>query len=88
MGRAFLEVSVLFLAPFAAYFAWLNLREIYPLAMEHWTVGRLAWLTCCGLALVIAGMVAIGFLASHRQGLYHPAHVENGRLVPGHMDEH
>ncbi len=87
MGRALLEVSVLFLAPFAAYFVWLNLRELYPLAIEHWTVGRLAWLTCCGLALVIAGMVAAGFLASHHHGHYTPARVENGRLVPGHMDD-
>ena len=45
MARAVFETFGLFLAPFALFALFLALRARFPLAVEHWTRGRLSWLT-------------------------------------------
>ncbi len=82
MPRALLEALGLFLAPFALYAAFLIFRARHPLVAESWSRGALSWLTLAGLALAIAGFVYLGFFGVE-QGAYIPAHMENGRLLPG-----
>ncbi|MBB4199130.1 hypothetical protein CCR94_16665 [Rhodoblastus sphagnicola] len=84
MSRALLESIGLFLAPFVLYAAVLIFRARHPLVAASWSRGALSWLTLAGLALAMAGLVALALLGPE-QGAYTPAHVENGRLLPGHF---
>jgi len=86
MLRAAFESIGLFLLPFLAFAVYLILRLRYPLAVEHWTRGRMATLTLVGLVAVLAGLIALGFTGRRGKGLYVPAHVENGVLIPGHIE--
>jgi hypothetical protein len=86
MLRALFESLGLFLLPFLLFAAYLVLRLRYPLQLEHWTRGRVATLTLVGLAAALAGILALGLTARRGTGLYVPAHVENGVLIPGHIE--
>jgi len=86
MGRAVLEPLALFLTPFAIYAIYLVLRARYPLKVEHWTTGRVSILTLIGLMAAVASLVALNLSAPRGRGVYVPAHVENGVLVPGHFE--
>ena len=86
MGREVLEPLALFLSPFAAYALYLALRARYPLEVQHWTRGRVSIMTLAGLAAAVLGLVAINAFAPRGRGVYIPAHVENGVLVPGRIE--
>jgi hypothetical protein len=86
MIRAILEPTALFLSPFLAFAIYLALKARYPLAVEHWSRGRVSTLTLIGLAVAVAGMFAFGLSAPRGHGVYVPAHVQNGRLIPGHIE--
>jgi Family of unknown function (DUF6111) len=86
MGRTVLEPLALFLSPFAVYALYLMLRARYPLEVEHWTRGRVSALTLIGLAAAVLGLVAVNALAPRGRGVYIPAHVENGVLIPGRFE--
>lgn len=86
MARDVLESLALFLSPFAVYAVYLVLRARYPLEVEHWTRERLSAMTLIGLAAVVLGLVAINAFAPRGRGVYVPAHVENGVLVPGRFE--
>lgn len=78
---------VLFLLPFAFYVVFLHLKERSPFVKEHWERRPVIWLGTFGLILS-AGFF---FISAMSQGLdpnaaYVPAHMENGRLVPAHME--
>jgi hypothetical protein len=70
----------LFLAPFAAFAVWrLTSAQGGP------SLGLLA-AACCGLALLAGGL--IWWTAQDRVGardVYVPAHIEEGRVIPGHV---
>jgi len=85
MWRAILEPALLFASPFAAYTIYLVLRRNYPFTMEHWTKSAVSTLTLAGLAIAVAGMIAFGIFAPRHAGAYVPAHIENGKLVPGRL---
>jgi hypothetical protein len=82
MWRAFLETTLLFLSPFLAYVAFQLLQRRWPFVAELWHGRIVSALTISGLLLAIGGMVTLA-LTWREQGAYVPAHVENGRLVPG-----
>lgn len=84
MSRALMESIGLFLTPFALYAAFLIFRARHPLIAASWSRGALSWLTLAGLALAIAGLIYVA-LFGPEQGAYTPAHVENGRLMPGYF---
>lgn len=84
MMRAILEALGLFLIPFALYAAWLMFRARHPAAAAQIGDGPLLNLCLVGLALVLAGFLALGWF-SPRRGAYVPAHVEDGRLIPGRL---
>ncbi len=86
MWRAAIESFVLFFAPFLLFAIYLVLRARYPLAVEHWTRGRVATLVIAGLAAALLGLIGLTLTAPRSQGVYVPAHVENGVLVPGHFE--
>jgi hypothetical protein len=86
MWRAAVESLALFLAPFLLFAAYLVVRSRYPLAVEHWTRGRVATLVLIGLAAALIGMIALVSTAPRGRGVYVPAHIENGALVPGHIE--
>lgn len=82
MLRRVLEELGLFLIPFGLFFVYLLLVGRNPLHRPHWDA-QLFRLVMAGLAVVIASLVLTGlFSERHAQG-YVPAHMENGRLVPG-----
>jgi hypothetical protein len=86
MLRAVLEPLALFLTPFIAFAIYLALRARYPLAIEHWTRGRVSTLTLTGLFVAALGLFLFGLSAPRGHGAYVPAHVENGQLIPGHIE--
>jgi hypothetical protein len=86
MGRNVVESLALFLSPFAVYALYLVLRARYPLKAEHWTRGRASVMTLIGLGAAVLGLVAINAFAPRGRGVYIPAHVENGVLVPGRIE--
>jgi hypothetical protein len=86
MARTVFETVGLFLVPFAAFAVYLLLRARYPLAVEHWTRGRLSWLALAGLAAAAGGLLAANVLAPRGHGRYVPAHLENGVIVPGRFE--
>ena len=43
-------------------------------------------LTLLGLAAAVLGLVAVNVFAPRGHGVYVPAHVENGVLVPGRFE--
>lgn len=86
MLRALLEPLALFLSPFVVFAIYLVLRARYPLAIEHWSRGRVSALTLIGLFIAVVGMFIFGLNAPRGHGVYVPAHIENGALVPGHIE--
>jgi len=86
MTRELLEPLALFLSPFALYAIYLALRARYPLEVAHWTTARVSLLTLAGLAVAVLGLVALAVFSPRGHGVYVPAHVENGVLVPGRFE--
>ena len=80
---AFTEVGI-FLIPFAVYALFLIATRSGLLVQSSWTVSVIARLVIGSLFLVVVSFV---FLAQFSGGAPHstyvPAHIENGRLVPG-----
>lgn len=83
MLRVILEPALLFLSPFLAYTIYLYLRNRYPFEVDHWTRSAVSSLALAGLAIAVAGIFLLGFFSERHEGTYVPAHIENGRLVPG-----
>jgi len=86
MLRLIGEPLFLFLSPFIAYVLFLFLRRRYPFAMTVWTRSTVSVLTLTGLAITVAGILVLGAFSKRYEGTYVPAHIENGRLVPGRME--
>jgi len=79
----FTEVA-LFLAPFAIYAAFLFATRAGVLQHSAWTVPRLASLIIVSLVLVVGSFVVLAqFSGSPPGSTYVPAHIENGKFVPG-----
>jgi hypothetical protein len=84
MLRPLLTESMLFLAPFAAYVLFLWATRAGVLHPDSWSLPVLGWLTGAAFALIIASFVLIAqFTGAPPGSTYVPAHVENGRFVPG-----
>jgi Family of unknown function (DUF6111) len=84
MIRQFATEIALFLAPFAAYALFLWATKTGVLDVSAWSPSRLTGLTVAALALVIAGFMALAQFSGAPPGsTYVPAHLENGRFVPG-----
>lgn len=86
MLRVILEPLALFLLPFVAYALFvLSAPEKFDKS-KAWSAAHVSGLALAGLVAAVAGLLLFGVTAERHQGAYKPAHVENGRLVPGHLD--
>ena len=86
MLRVIFEPLLFFVAPFAAYALWLRFRNATSPGLDAWSHTTLASLSLAGLVIAIAGVLALGLLGDKHLGAYKPAHMENGRLVPGQIE--
>ena len=86
MWRPIAESLGLFFLPFLLFALYLGLRLRWPLAIEHWTRGRVASLVFAGLLAALAGLASASLFAPRGHGVYVPAHMENGVLVPGRIE--
>jgi hypothetical protein len=80
---AFTEIGV-FLIPFAVYAAFLLATRSGLLVQTSWPLPIIAKLAVGSLLLVVVSFVLLAhFSGASPNSTYFPAHIENGRLVPG-----
>jgi hypothetical protein len=80
---AFTEILI-FLIPFAVYALFLVATRSGLMVQTSWPVHVIARLVIGSLLLVIVSFVLLAhFSGASPNSTYIPAHVENGKLVPG-----
>ena len=80
---AFTEIGV-FLIPFAVYAVFLLATRSGLLVQTSWPLPIIAKLTVGSLLLVVVSFVLLAhFSGASPNSTYIPAHIENGRLIPG-----
>lgn len=84
MIRPLLTELALFLLPFAAYAIFLLATRSGVLDPASWPMQRLLSLAAVALVLLLGSFLVIAqFDRYHADSTYLPAHLENGKLVPG-----
>jgi hypothetical protein len=84
MIRPVLTEIALFLAPFLAYAIFLAATRVGVLHPDAWSLQRLGWLLIVALLLMIGSFIVLAQFSGAPPGsTYVPAHVEDGRFVPG-----
>jgi hypothetical protein len=84
MIRPVLTELALFLTPFALYAAFLWATRAGVLEPASWPMATVAWLTVVALVLMAGSLViVVQFSGSPPGSTYVPAHIEDGRFVPG-----
>ena len=84
MIRPVLTEIGIFLIPFAVYALFLIATRSGVLVSASWPVHLVAKLVLGSLLLVIVSLVVLAnFTGAPPDSTYVPAHVENGRLIPG-----
>jgi len=84
MIRPVLTEFVLFLAPFVLYAVFLWATRAGVLDLKSWPLARVAWLAIVALVLVVGSFVFFAHFTGAPVGsTYVPAHLENGKFVPG-----
>jgi Family of unknown function (DUF6111) len=81
--QALTEIGI-FLIPFAVYALFLIATRSGLLVQTSWPIHLIARLVLVSLLLIILSLVMLAnFSGSPPNSTYLPAHVENGKLVPG-----
>lgn len=84
MIRPVFTELALFLAPFVVYAVYLVATKSALLTLESWPPKVLASLGICALALMIGSFIYLSHFSGSPPGsTYQPAHVEDGKFVPG-----
>ena len=83
MIRAVAESVAFFFLPFLLFALYLVARRRNPSAVDAWTGGVVGALSLVGLALAALGILAFGLFEERPRGAWTPAHIEDGKLVPG-----
>jgi quinol-cytochrome oxidoreductase complex cytochrome b subunit len=84
MIRPILTELALFLAPFLVYAAFLWATRAGVLHPDSWSLRRVTWLLIVAFALVIGSFIVLAQWGGSPPGsTYVPAHMEDGRFVPG-----
>jgi hypothetical protein len=79
----FTEIA-LFLAPFVVYALYLVATKTELMTRKSWPPKVLATLGICALVLMIGSFIYLSHFSGSAPGsTYEPAHVEDGRFVPG-----
>ena len=80
---AFTEIGI-FLIPFAVYALFLIATRSGLLVQSSWPARRVAKLVLGSLLLVVISFVLLAhFSGAPPSSTYIPAHIENGKFVPG-----
>jgi len=80
---ALTEIGI-FLIPFAVYAAFLIATRSGLMVQSSWPIQLVAKLALGSLLLVVVSFVLLAhFSGASPNSTYVPAHIENGRLVPG-----
>jgi len=87
MLRVLLELIGAFTLPFLVYALALRLRRGLNLTKKEWTQDIVLSLGLVGLALCLAILLAFFLFAERGHGSYLPAHIENGQVIPGHIEK-
>ena len=75
---------VLFLMPFVLYGVFLWATKAGVMQPDSWPLSRIAWLLMAALALVVGSFIYFAHFSGAPPGsTYVPAHIENGKFVPG-----
>lgn len=84
MIRPVLTEIGIFLIPFAVYALYLLASRAQLLHHTSWPMHVVGWLALIALLLTILSLVLLAhFSGAPPASTYIPAHIENGRLVPG-----
>ena len=84
MIRPVFTEIVLFVAPFVLYAVFLWATKAGVLDAESWPISRIAWLAIAALLLVVDSFIYFAHFTGAPPGsTYVPAHMENGKFVPG-----
>jgi len=84
MIRPVLTEVGIFLIPFAVYALFLIATRSGVLAQSSWPVHLVAKLVLGSLLLVIVSFILLAhFTGASPDSTYIPAHIENGKFVPG-----
>ena len=84
MIRPVLTEIGIFLIPFVVYALFLAAARYGLFVQSSWPITIVARLILVALVLVIAGLIGLAhFSGAAPNSTYIPAHIENGRLVPG-----
>lgn len=86
MIRPLVMELALFLTPFVVYAAYVWLTKGEMLEQEHWPLRVVAILA--GIAVVLAAgcfVAIIHFSGAPIGSTYVPAHIEDGKFIPGRM---
>jgi membrane protease YdiL (CAAX protease family) len=92
MGRILLQYALPILLPSLVYLGWL-VYENRRIAnggegkVRRWEEGPWGWLVGGGLALgVLVAIVTVVLTGRGKEGTYVPPRMEDGRVVPGHLE--
>ncbi len=84
MIRPVLTEVAIFLIPFVAYAVFLIATRSHLFDKTSWPLPVIGWLSAAALLLIIASFAVLAQFSGAPPGsTYVPAHIENGRLVPG-----
>ncbi len=84
MIRPILTEIGLFIAPFVLYSAFLLVTRAGVLQSGAWAMPRIAALVIASLVLMVGSFLILAQFSGAPPGsTYVPAHIENGKLVPG-----
>jgi hypothetical protein len=84
MIRPIATEIALFLAPFVLYAIYLWATRADLLHPDAWSLPTLAWLTIAALGLMLGSFLVLAhFSGDAPNSQYVPAHIEDGKLVPG-----
>jgi len=84
MIRPVFTEIVLFLAPFVLYAVFLWATKAGVMHPDSWPISRIVWLAIAALLLVVGSFIYFAHFTGAPPGsVYVPAHMENGKFVPG-----
>jgi hypothetical protein len=84
MIRPVFTEIVLFLAPFVLYVVFLWATKAGVMHPDSWPISRIASLAIAALMLMVGSFIYFAHFTGAPPGsTYVPAHMENGKFVPG-----
>jgi tellurite resistance protein TehA-like permease len=84
MIKPFATEIALFLTPFVIYAVFLLATRAGIMRPSAWTLPRMAGLVIVSLVLVVGSFLILAQFSGAPPGsTYVPAHIENGKFVPG-----